>query len=137
MNESIRLGVLLFILVLGNNALPATAQQAVVKLQWDAPTAGPAPEGYRMYRGASCDALSPLNALNAPITRLTYDDTTVARGQAYCYKVSSVKGTEESTGRSNAVTVTIPDPTQAPGNLVCTFEVGQGGGVVTGACVAQ
>ena len=136
-HESIRqiIGWVAVAMVVGGPVGAGAQQQASVNLKWDAPITGPAPDGYRMYRGATCDALSPLNALNAPIVGLAYSDTTVVKGQTYCYKASSIKGSEESVGRSNAVTITVPNPVQPPGNLTCTLEIIAG--TVAGTCVVQ
>lgn len=106
-----------------------------LRLAWDAPTSGPTPDGYRMYRGATCDTVTPLNALNAPVTALTYTDTTITRGQTYTYKAKSVKGTEESAEFSNCVTFTVPDPVQNPKNLTCTVVMTGLSGTYT--CIAQ
>lgn len=111
------------------------AQADELNLRWDSPTSGPTPDGYRMYRGATCDTVTPLNALNAPITALTYTDTTIVRGQTYTYKAKSVKGTEESVNFSNCTTFTVPNPIQEPRSLTCTVTMTGLSG--TYECVAQ
>ena len=89
-------------------ALSGTGQAASshsVLLSWNASaTSGSA---YNVYRAGSSGGYSttPLNA--APVSSLTYTDTTVASGQSYFYVVTAVDAGQQS-GDSNEVSVSIP-----------------------------
>jgi centrosomal CEP192-like protein/HYDIN/CFA65/VesB family protein/ASPM-SPD-2-Hydin domain-containing protein/uncharacterized protein DUF1573 len=90
-------------------ALSGTGQAATahsVQLSWDAsPTAGVS--GYNVFRAGVSDGYgtTPLNP--APISTLSFTDTTVASGQTYFYVVTAVDAGEASSD-SNEVSVSVP-----------------------------
>jgi len=90
-------------------ALSGTGQAATahsVQLSWDAsPTVGVS--GYNVFRAGVSDGYgtTPLNP--APISTLSFTDTTVASGQTYFYVVTAVDGGQASSD-SNEVSVSVP-----------------------------
>jgi hypothetical protein len=75
-----------------------------IDLSWTAPAATVL--GYNIYRGtvSGGESTTPLNA--APVTGTTYQDTTVAPGNSYCYTVTAVNAAGSS-GPSNEASATI------------------------------
>ncbi len=85
-------------------AFPILSQAASAVVAWDAPTG--TITGYNIYRSTTSGVFTAkLNA--APITALTYTDTTVVAGTTYFYVVRAVNGTGESPN-SNQITVVVP-----------------------------
>ncbi len=69
--------------------LRATPGDTRVDLVWSAPTTGPAPGNYAIFRdGARVGAVSA--------SQLTYSDTGRTNGTRYCYTVRSIRGALES-----------------------------------------
>jgi uncharacterized delta-60 repeat protein len=90
-------------------SLTATAGNASVHLAWTTPPdGGSAISGYRIYRGIATGAetlLASVGSVNS------FDDTAVANGTRYFYRVSAVNAVDEGT-LSNEVTAT---PATVPG----------------------
>jgi hypothetical protein len=85
---------------------PASApQKHTVVLRWQASTTPNV--RYNIYRGRS-SGVHPNKLNSTPTDRVTFTDTTVARGQTYCYVVRAVNGIGEESRESNETTVTIP-----------------------------
>jgi hypothetical protein len=83
-----------------------TASSHSVLLTWDASiTSGVS--GYNVFRATSSGGYgtTPLNS--APVSTMTFTDTTVASGQSYFYVVTAVDAGEASSD-SNEVSVSIP-----------------------------
>jgi len=108
--------VVLTLLLMLLPALNINAQAATVNLAWDLPTTGGATASYNIYRSTvSGQFTTKLNA--APVTTLTYADTTAAPGVTYFYVVRAVNATGES-ANSNQITAVVPLAVPgAPGNL--------------------
>ena len=88
-----------------------TLAQHQVTLTWIAPTTG-TPTGYNVYRYATvCPTpiliSSATKVATTAATALTYVDTSVTAGSAYCYFVTALSASGE-TGTSNAMQVVIP-----------------------------
>jgi PKD repeat protein len=69
--------------------LQVVAGDGKLSLAWSAPTAGPAPEAYAVYRDGAF-------LVQVPATPTSYDDAAIESGMEYCYVVASRKGAEES-----------------------------------------
>jgi hypothetical protein len=106
-----RLAFLLFLF-----SMPAFAHS--VALTWKAPTTGPAPDHYKVYRsitkGTGYVLLSTVPATSLAFTNGSNPDgTPLPEGSTFFYVVTSVVGTQES-GNSNEVNATIPVTTTTP-----------------------
>ncbi|MDQ3023722.1 MAG: hypothetical protein M3R04_04940, partial [bacterium] len=69
-----------------------------VRISWDAPAAGPTPEGYDVYRA---DSEAGPYALLGNTALLTYDDSTVTIDTVYWYKLKSIKTGEPDSAFSS------------------------------------
>jgi hypothetical protein len=93
-------------------ASPLFAQSHSNTVNWTAPTSGPAPTGYNVYKYASaCPAQILLTTATklttTPITALTYTDTTPTAGSVSCYFITSVDASGESAA-SSTIQLTTP-----------------------------
>jgi fibronectin type 3 domain-containing protein len=92
---------------------PATT---TVQLAWTETTPGATFNVYRWYKGllpaqAGPNGFQKMNA--APITALTYNDTTAAVGTMYTYEVTAVNASGES-APSTQVDITVSAPVIVP-----------------------
>ncbi len=84
-----------------------TAAAHEVSLSWDAPASSPVPvEGYNIYRATGGGSFALINP--APVTAVSYVDSTVVSGTTYTYEVMSVDSSGVQSIASNEITVTIP-----------------------------
>jgi hypothetical protein len=84
----------------------AAATQHSVLLSWDASVSSGL-SGYNVYRATLSGGYSTTPLNTAPVTTLTYTDSTVTSGDQYFYVVTAVDGSEASSD-SNEVSVSIP-----------------------------
>jgi hypothetical protein len=84
----------------------AAATQHSVQLSWDASISNGV-SGYNVYRATTSGGYSTTPLNSAPVTTVTYTDSTVTSGDQYFYVVTAVDGSEASAD-SNEVSVTIP-----------------------------
>jgi hypothetical protein len=81
--------------------LVATGGTKQVSLTWSAPTTGPAPTGYAVYRDDS---------KVAEVGDTSYTDTLLEDATQYCYKVKTMVGTTESAFSDEACATTTEGP---------------------------
>ena len=127
--------------------LQAVGHSGYIILSWLAPVnlGNPAFTEYRIWRGATAGSLTILVYVNAGI--LTYNDTSVANGQAYVYMVKafntvglSLASNEATATASGTGTPTAPSAplsftaTPGPGKVTLTWSApaSNGGAVITG-----
>jgi hypothetical protein len=82
----------------------AAKSSHTVALNWQ-PSASPV-IGYFVFRGASANNLSQLNA--TALASTSYTDRSVVSGQTYIYAVKSIDSANVLSNFSNAVTVSVP-----------------------------
>ncbi len=90
-----------------NTAMNGSVICATAKLSWAAPSSGPAPQGYRIYRNGSFLA----SVSGAGTVRYTDSSASLVPGTNYTYEVSSYIGTAESSRLS--VGTVAPTPCNA------------------------
>jgi fibronectin type 3 domain-containing protein len=96
--------------------LAATAGNAQVSLAWNASTGA---ASYNLYRSVNGGAYSQLNT--SPITTTSHTDSGLTNGTPYCYEVTAVNSSGESS-RSSPVCATPqpPPPPPTPTGLTAT-----------------
>jgi hypothetical protein len=111
---------LLVVFLLASSALAHT-----VTLKWNAPTTGPAPDHYKVYRSLTSGSGYVIMG-TVPATSLGFvngsnpNGTPLVEGQQYCYVVTSAVSGSPDSINSNEICVTVPVTTttvQPPSNL--------------------
>lgn len=114
----------------GSPVLSGSAGDAVAHLTWTAPAdGGSAISTYKVYRGPASGGETLLATLGSVTS---YDDTAVANGTTYHYRVSAANGVGEGPA-SNEVSLTPQgsgSPPSAPLNLKATTARGKRRGVI-------
>ncbi len=88
----VALCVLLLLLSLVTHAAPPASQ---IQLAWDVPAVpSQLEEAWGLYRKVGTDAYVLLARLDP--TLFSHTDPTVRRNQTYCYRITAIRGTDES-----------------------------------------
>jgi fibronectin type 3 domain-containing protein len=94
-------------------------QAPSAQLAWAAPTQGCAVScTYNIYRGPTSGNET---LLTSGVVPLSYSDTTVTRGNFYCYEITAVNTAGESP-KSNEICGTDPTVPTAPSGLTVQFQ---------------
>ena len=110
----------------GAPTLSASSGNAVVHLTWTVPSDGGSPiTNYKVYRGTSSGGETLLTTLG---NVTSFDDTAVANGTTYYYKVSAVNGVGEGAQSNEASATPQAGATapSAPQNLTAQAAKGKG-----------